>query len=101
MSANVKVDVAVVAQDFPAGTTTGNIVVSLVPGGGQVAPASQTLPDAGSVTFDAVPPGAWTASAVRDDGNGNALGTAVTVAFTVPTPVVSVNVPQTITVTLA
>jgi hypothetical protein len=97
---NVVVTVAVVSQEFPAGTVAGSIVVSLVPKAGQTAPTPQTLPDAGTVTFANVAPGAWTASAVRDDGAGNAIGVAQTADFTVPTPLVAVNVPSTVSVVL-
>jgi hypothetical protein len=100
---NVVVVVGVVAQTFPAGTTQGNILVSLTPDTGNTNPAQtpQTLPDAGTVTFANVPPGAWVASAVREDAGGNPIGTAITSKVDVPAPTVSINVPQTITVTLA
>ena len=91
---NVVVQIAVVAQQFPGGTTTGNILVTLAPDTGNTAAAQtpQTLTDAGSVTFANVPAGNWVATAVREDASGNPLGTPVTAKVDVVVPPVSIKI---------
>lgn len=91
-----------VATPFPAGTVAGDLVFELRDTAGNVV---DTKRGAGaSVEFDAVQPGTYVVAAYRADSAGLALSPAVvSELFTVedgPTTV-SIDVPASVTVTLA
>jgi uncharacterized protein (DUF2141 family) len=95
--ATVTVVVASVEADQPSITAAqGGISISISNGS-----AAQVIAAAPyQAVFENVAPGSYTASAVAQDVNGNAVGTAITSeAFTVAAPV-SYNIPQSITVTV-
>lgn len=94
----VIVSVATQPVAFPSGTVPAGIVISL--SGGAIAP--QTVNAAPySASFTDVAPGQYTASAQAVDASGNALGAAaVSAEFTIAAPDVSIDIPQTVSVTV-
>ena len=96
MSRDVLVDVATVKQDFPAGTVPAGIQITISGLPGKMA---TTAPY--SAVFAGVPDGDYTATAQAVDATGAALGSPQSVPFSVVTPAtVSVDVPQSVTVTM-
>ena len=75
-------------QQFPAGTTLGNLQASLTgAAAGNTTPIVQSLPaGTASVVFPAVVPDTYAISVQQLDGNSNPLGTAVTGLVTVSAP---------------
>lgn len=94
----VIVTVATQAQNFPSTTIAGGIVITLV--GASVAPQTVTAAPY-SASFADVAPGQYSASAQAIDHAGNPLGAAaVSEAFTIAAPDVSIDVPATVSVTV-
>lgn len=95
----ITVDTMVQAQ-LPVGTTAGALRYSILASDGSVVQTGDST--ASSLTFpNDVPDGSYTASVARLDSNGKIVGTAITVPFSVPVPVVMVDIPSTITVTVS
>ena len=98
----VIVQVATAPTPFPAGTAPAGIAIALlgVSPTPDVTPTQMITAAPYEATFANVPPGTYTASAAALDASGNPLGApAVSAQFTVEAPV-SVDVPQTVTVTV-
>lgn len=94
----VIVSVATTPTAPPSGILAGLLRVALTDASGTVA-ATQDVTGA-VATFENVSPGTYTASAVRLDSNGNALGGTITGAAVVPEPA-TYDAPSSLTVTLA
>ena len=95
----VIVTVATASAPFPAGTVAAGIVIS-IPNQTLVSPQTITAAPY-SATFDNVAPGTYTATAQAVDHAGAPLGAASTSdSFTISAPDVTVDVPQSISVTV-
>lgn len=83
-------------QSFPVGTALGSIVASLTgSAAGNTTPITQTVAaGTASIVFSAVVPDTYAISVQQQDGNGNALGAAVTGSVVVSAPsTVTLSVP--------
>lgn len=85
-----------VDQQFPEGTVAGPLVVSVTDTVTNLVVGSQTVTGE-SVTFAALPAGAYAVSCIRTDDKGNALGVASTpfpFVIDAPAPVfVTISIP--------
>lgn len=92
--AKVVVTITTKPQDFPAGIAAGNIRVSVSNG---------LMQDVNGLTatFDSVDPGDYTVTAQLLDASNNPLGNQISVAFTIPAPANTLQVPDTINVTVS
>ncbi len=85
-------------QQFPQGTVAGAVVVNIVPPSG--ATIVTTLAD-GETSFQVELSAntTYTISAYRQDGNGDPLGTVVSVSYTEPVGgMVTISVPKTVSI---
>ena len=75
-------------QSFPAATTLGSIVASLTgSASGNTTPVVQTVASGtASIVFSAVVADTYAISVQQQDGNGNALGAAITGSVVVTAP---------------
>ena len=93
----VTVTVASQSQQFPAGTVSAGIKVTLA----GLPPVTLTAAPYVAV-FDNVVAGDYAITAETVDANGNVLGTAITGSVTVAAPAeVAIDVPASLTVTVA
>lgn len=99
----MKIVVATQPQKFPAGTVAGAFRYTLTSNAGYSSTQDVAGPEADFT--DATAPGDYTATVERLDASGNVLGAAVSGSATIPAPStddsVSVDVPASITVSLA
>jgi hypothetical protein len=95
----MKIIVAVMSQNFPAGTVAGALRYTLTSDAGYS--ATQDVASSEADFADATAPGNYTASVERLDAAGNVLGSAVTGTLTIDASEVAVDVPASITVSLA
>ena len=88
------------AQDFPAGTQAGEWRVAIKDTTGVDVEAQMVSSPA--ATFTNLLPGTYTAEVSRLDSSNAVLGVAMTsAAFTIAAPMVSVDVPQVVTVVVS
>ena len=94
-------------ETFPAGTTSGNVLFSLIDSTSNVVStavvATGQTDTAAQASFTITTPDTYTVTAVRQDASGNTLGNVATsAAFVIAAPVtVNVSVPVTVTVTVS
>ena len=93
----VTVTVVSQSQEFPAGTVSAGITVTL-----EGLPAVVLTAAPYVATFDNVAAGTYAITAQTNDASGNALGSAITGSVTVAAPAqVAIDVPASLTVTVA
>ena len=96
--ATVIVSIATKEQIFPGNTIGGKYAYDLMSGDNSIMHQES---DQLSVSFVDVLPGTYSARAQRMDSAGKGIGDAVSNSFDVPEPTVILEVPETLTVTLA
>lgn len=106
MSKNVTAVLGLTAFDAPAGTIPGNFRVALIDAADNTKILQQVDTADLTVTFQNIAPGSYMVAAVRLDATGLAIGkAAVSTAFTIPPDAgpatVSIDVPASVTVTVA
>lgn len=93
------------AQSFPAATTVGPVLFTLLDSNNNPVTTQSVTAAAGdtsaTATFPDVPAGTYTVSAVRQDASGAMLGTSVVSApITISAPsTISITVPASVSVT--
>lgn len=103
--ATVVVDVVAVKQDFPAGTTTTGIQIILRKSGAFVGSPVLIAAAPYTTTFNGLSPGDYDVVVFAVDAASGIVGPEIIKAFTIPGPPpppgVSLDVPQTVTVTVS
>lgn len=94
---NANINVVTAIQEFPAGTTSGGIKISISDGTNEQHQVITAAPY--DATFTSLAPGAYTVVAQAEDASGALLGSPVTDTFIISQPV-NIDVPVSVTVTV-
>ena len=88
--------------DYPAGTTIGPIVATILTAiGGSMEVLPVNLDSSNTAVFPSVPDGNFVLSVQATDGSGAPLGAAYTVALVVTDPPVVIHIPTGGTITIS
>jgi hypothetical protein len=98
MSKSIVASLVLASQALAAGIAAGAFRITLIDAGGTEVAKQDT--DEPTVTFESIPAGDYTISALRLDTAGNPISTPVSASVSVPADLAQVDVPVSITVSL-